>query len=674
MSPWLALFVEEIRSRWLVLPTALAIGLLPVVMEWLPMGRRFTPGDLRDTSALALAILFSLGVALVVGSSMLSRELAEGRLGFYFVRPLTPSGLWWGKLGASVFLVAASWLGIWVPTLVAGGDPKRFLTPLESWFSVLQPAYPAEMPGRLSPPNEVWWKQFQSIYARMLDGAWPSWLLLALVMAACVTTSHYLATALRSRSPWLILDLFASGGLGLLVSAVAGRLFDQAAIPALSRGLVIGVLALPVAGALAGLAQQSWGRTVLRRAHGVFSCVFWGVLLLVTSLWAGWALRGERLAPTDFEVIHHLAFDPRGEWQIVAGSAGSTGHMPVLAVHRESGRWERLAALSRLDAWPVFAVESDLVVWSQCSRKRKEPCEILARDLDRPDEPRWVATTGRGVHLVLDRKGGRLATLEARNVAFYDLAKGRLLASHRLEDRLQARRGRFAPDGRFQALFTSFRRHERGERLLPDLEVWQGTDDGKTFEHSRTLPGYLFGAAPDWGRLAIWNRREVTVWDGWLENRLLEVGPFETRVRRVRFLSEGRIAVVQDGDQSLPPRVRILSPGGEVLHSFEHSLSTWYLGNEPSPGQLLLSRVDPFLELPEGADPERPPWETLLVDVESGEVLATFTERYAITSAAPVGSLTSRLLLPPHGPPELLDPESLQRRPLPLGGQRGGGS
>ena len=110
-----------------------------------------------------------------MGSTMLARDVANGRLGFLFSRPLSWRTIWGGKWLAALVLVFSSGLLAAIP-----------------WMAAFPPGVPRRAPRRLLASGDA-----------RRTGCRPPGRLVVLV----VGLANFGATAFRSRSPWLALDL-----------------------------------------------------------------------------------------------------------------------------------------------------------------------------------------------------------------------------------------------------------------------------------------------------------------------------------------------------------------------------------------------------------------------------------------------------------------------------------
>ncbi|HYN43724.1 MAG TPA: hypothetical protein VE129_18245, partial [Thermoanaerobaculia bacterium] len=113
--------LREITERRFVLLAAGVAAVIPFLVPLLPG----VPGDQSDLTrgitALILACSFGLGGSLLVGASVVGRELAERRLSFHFSRPLPSAVVWGGKLAGGVALVLLAELIVFLPASAASG-------------------------------------------------------------------------------------------------------------------------------------------------------------------------------------------------------------------------------------------------------------------------------------------------------------------------------------------------------------------------------------------------------------------------------------------------------------------------------------------------------------------------------------------------------------------------
>ena len=170
MRGLLAVVVRELRERWLLFPAAVVFGFNPLVFPAFGVDRQVMP-----LVGVATSVGLGAAAAVVIGSAMLARDAANGRLGFLFSRPVSWPTIWGGKWLAALLLVAITGVLAAIP----------FMT-----------FYPSRSHGG-------------SWVRALADGPRGVFLLCLFVLVVGIT--NFVATAFRSRSPWLVLDMVLAG-------------------------------------------------------------------------------------------------------------------------------------------------------------------------------------------------------------------------------------------------------------------------------------------------------------------------------------------------------------------------------------------------------------------------------------------------------------------------------
>lgn len=243
MTGFLVVLQRELRDLWLLLPASLIAGLACAL--WPAIRGAADPSNERFVVSTTIGVGAAFALAAVLGSIALGRDLFEGRLGFYFERPVAASAIWAGKMGAVPVLSTTVALLIFLPSCFDG----RVLDE----------------------------QARQILHSSIL----PFLFLGSLGIAA---VSHLFAVWFRSRSLWLLFDLPAVAVFVLL----AWRIFapEVELQSATQPQKAIGFLVVTAA-SLAGLAQISIGRTDLDRGRRTLSLVLWSVLLGGTIFLSG---------------------------------------------------------------------------------------------------------------------------------------------------------------------------------------------------------------------------------------------------------------------------------------------------------------------------------------------------------------------------------------------------
>lgn len=625
MKRFAAVALREIAERRFVLVAAAAAAVLPFLVPHLPG----VPGDdtdvTRGITALILASAFGLGGSLLVGASVVGRELAEKRLSFHFSHPLSAPVIWGGKLAGGLALVLAAELLVYVPASLAGGG----------------------FPGLPSISDDP----------RALG-------LLLLLAVPLFLVAWAGSVALRSRSPWLVVDLLLLVGLPAALFAAGRRLLRFGHPPRLSWA-VAATAVLLVALLAATLAQVVAGRTDARRGHGAQSLTLWGLLLAGT---AGAAIVAERTIDPGVTSLVRAWATPagaRGDLVFVEGSTDEQGWGGVLYLRDLAAGRERVLPMG----WD-FAASKDgskvaiVTVGESLSKSRQVELEAIDAASGRtvvlglPDAPE-------GLSLADD--GSRLAVVASGLCQVVELPSLRLLASARVPSE-----GRWA----YAPIFVSrdrvrlhpqrpaYRKSNEPAREITDPQAAEIDVPSKSVSMLGRYPiaGIPIGTPPPSGGPAgpyfhlragpDLSRVLVTAFGTARSVRLLDAatgavlasfdGPDGTSGPAAAFLSDGRV-VVADWVPS-GRRLVVLSPGGDRLSevSLPGATARVRLGDEPAPGLLAVGVED---------SSTKDEWDWSLVDLRTGQRRSVAFEplqrRFWVTgSAIPApGSPASRLAL-----------------------------
>jgi hypothetical protein len=264
-SAWAVTRLE--LGEWRALPVlALAAGLVAMV------GVAVAPNpDIRELAA-QLPGLACIGVWLVAGGSVFTRDVREGRAHFLLSRPTSEAAVWLGKLGAALTIA-------WVAYALS-------VLPLASWNA---------LHGRLSPERTIWG--------------------LPMLMLACVGIGHWGALAFTARGWRLLADAGLAVGLLAAIAALYVRVWIGGALVS-PRHLAF---AWPAALLLASLAAITRGRGDRVDSYSWFTRVHW-TCLAVAALFLGGVLQHIRsFRPSDLRHPSVVAVSPQGDWLAVSG-------------------------------------------------------------------------------------------------------------------------------------------------------------------------------------------------------------------------------------------------------------------------------------------------------------------------------------------------------------------
>jgi len=387
MNNTLAIAQREITDRRFVFVAAGAFLLLALVVPFVPGVRSGERTAALVVGSLALALNFTLGLAAILGSSIVGRELSDGRLSFYFSKPVAATSIWWGKLTAALVLIVACFTIVALPAFVVGST-----TAVRRWVNT-----PEEMLTTAS---------------MVIGGA------IALFLVA-----HVLGTFVRSRSVWFLFDFVAASVCGVAVWMM-GRILLLGFAIELAKALAIVVAVLvAIAVIAAGAWQIARGRTDRRRSHMELSRFLWaaiGVGLLVISGYVMWVVAVPVSQLTNPEFLQASS----GSWSMITGEARNRGDYRASFLYNLNDR--RSLRLTGVNPWNFqFSRHGTTSAWMT-----RTGLSFVRLDVPKP-EPTLTRVTG-GSIIALSDDGSRAAVSGDDVVAVYDLRSQASLGSIRV--------------------------------------------------------------------------------------------------------------------------------------------------------------------------------------------------------------------------------------------------
>ncbi len=412
-----AITVREVRERWTLVLAVFSFGWMPLVLALRYGGR-----PLAFATVLAAPTAWS--VALLMGGSVMARDLGDGRLGFFFARPVP----WWaiggGKLLAAVVLALA--------TAVAAVMPAMFLE------------------GNLS--ARAGW---------LLDaGASGSLALFLVLVVGLVAFGHAAGVVYRARSTWAALDVVLFGAailLAILLFRGFVRIGAVAIAPPGGWRFVLELLLVALVPLAGAAAQAAWGRSDLRRGHRLLSLTFWCGAGIWFAVMGGLLARELAATPADFLMRRLLRTTNDGRFvALLAGEPSPHGGTASFLLDTASGRSLRTPTLSPL----AFAADGRHAVWAEEAPFWGRQGHDLDLALARLDGPAPVVETleldpplpeGDVRDLALDAGGERVAVVQALTLSIHELPSGRSISRTAGADG-EWLTAAFLEDGRVRAL------------------------------------------------------------------------------------------------------------------------------------------------------------------------------------------------------------------------------
>jgi hypothetical protein len=573
MSHILAIAARELRERWILFPAGLALGFVPLVHPAFGVPREGAP-----TLGLITALCLGAAAALVMGSSMLARDAASGRLGFLFSRPVSWRAIWTGKWLAAVVLVfgtamlaSVPWMAVYPPDEAGGG----------SWL------------------------------AAMKDG--PGTLLAVALVFVALGLSNFGATAFRSRSAWFAVDLLAVVAATWAVRHVLPPLLRYWPIP---LAWFAGVLTATVALALlvGSLGQLVLGRTDLRRAHLASSMGTWAVVWTGLGAAAAFVVWVRAAPPSELRAFA-VTRDPVGRWIYVEGSARVPGvgfPQSAFLIDTSTGHFARGSEGAGYLAPVAFAADGRVALNLRRARDERGSAVELMDLAASPPTRTFVAletnlpVLGRHAFAV-SPAADRIFYAHEGGASVFELPSGRRLATASM------------PPG-FWPLGAVMVGRDLGRAWLVPLEprremrVLDISPDGasaiRTFGVAAPLSAWDGAIADSTGSRLLTFDAGVRLRDG-ADGRLIatlvEDGGIDTLRRAERFavtfLSDGRIvmvgAVPRDGTGG--PRVSVFDTDGAKVHDAVIALEPAGLsvGPELPGGRVIVSSSPLYRTSPE---------------------------------------------------------------------------
>ncbi|HEX6900491.1 MAG TPA: hypothetical protein VF789_12280 [Thermoanaerobaculia bacterium] len=593
MRGFAAVFGREVSEWWKSLAVAsLALGVLAAALPAFMDRPEFPVAELRSAMSLLFAFLLSAALALLLGGTVVSSDLSEKRLGFYFARPLPGWALWAGKMTAAAALACGGGFLVLVPSLLLGSGPG-LRGDLETVFPV-----------------------------RMGDLGWVP--LLGIGVLYLLLAAHAVSVILRARSPWIGLDIAALGCIAALFVMARERLILAGltgASPVLATDFGLLLLVLPIL-FTAGAVQVLHGRTDIRRGHRFLSGTLWGlllVLMLVFEVSSRWIVNA---SPGDLVATFHVSAPREGSWIALSGPArGRLGYQPSFLYDVSTGRFTRprfgLSYYQGPTLPVAFSADGRRAVWMEFQdRPFRSPLVVRYQDLDRPDgEPvrtNILFESPLPEILAVSPDGARFATIHKRRILVTEVETGRLLASVPEPLDIPFSRLFFVGPDRVR-LYVSTGVQDMNS-VVSELRVFEVNVPAATVEPTglvSSLPGYRgWSLSPAGDRAILRSRKELRLHDARTGELLASLNGGGRSF--ASFLRDGRVAASRPTPEGMELRI-LASDGRTELQRFRFPGSRRLaIANQPAADRL---RIVTASTLDKPRD-----WEIRLLDLRTGGV------------------------------------------------------
>ncbi len=387
MRSTLVIARRELAERQFVFLAAASLAALSIIIPFVPLIHLGSRSDGRVILSTIFAGTFGAIFSAMLGSTIVGRELSEGRLSFYFSKPVPAPSVWLGKVIAAAVLIVISMTIIASPALVAGRRAIGRIWTVPSVAAVI------------SLPLMVF------------------------------LIAHVAGTFIRSRSWRVVIDL----ALAALTGIVLRFLFQE-----LVAGFAFGLLAsfigiLEAFGAAVIIAAGAWqlsrGRIDRTRSHVELSRFLWTAIgsgLLIAGAYVAWVVTA---SPADLDPGRLIAQQLGGGWAVIGGNARHRGDYRASFLYNvENGRAVRIPGMQAIR----FSPRAKVAFWTVASSGVDQ---VWMARLDVPD-PRPVETKialNTPAFFTFSDDGSRLAVIGRDSmVTVYDVASGTSLGSARI--------------------------------------------------------------------------------------------------------------------------------------------------------------------------------------------------------------------------------------------------
>ena len=491
----LTIAARELTEKKFVFAAAAAFALIAVLIPLAP-GVHLPAAETTSIAAGLLAAGFALGLATILGATVIGRDLSDNRLSFYFSRPVPASSIWFGKLIGSAVLIGLSFAIVMLPTLATNSAVR----------------------------THIWGNSMLAF-------------LTAVTVASAVLFfgAHVIGTMARSRSPWVAADFLCAAGVAAAAQAMVS-------IPqlAMAVNITLTVASMLAVGAVlavvgAGAWQLARGRTDRRRSHLELSRFLWGsmaVVLLVTAGYTLWAM-----SPSPSDLVEVYGGRAAGSWALISGKARGRGDYEPSFLVNGDGRTVRILAPAYWGA--DFAGDGKTVAWMRPTSFTLREFEIVRCRLDVPNpkpEPTGIVAPPNRLALSDD---GKRVIVGQQSFRIYDLATRRSLGSFHVD---------IAPSSWSTATFAGndavrvFVQSRRAGNSVPVTLIYEYNLAAHALRQSGSVFGYVASVSADALRMLVTGQAgERSLADARTGATLAPL----TSGSAVRFLADGSIAAVE---------------------------------------------------------------------------------------------------------------------------------
>jgi hypothetical protein len=513
MRDALVIAAREFEEKRFVVYAALAFAVLPFVIGVIPMVNGKSPGGTIVMLAVVLATGFTIGLGVITGASFIGRDLSDGRMSFYFSRPVGSMSIWFGKLAAGIILIVGCF------GLIAA--PARFFG--AAW-------------------KDTWSITFNELAASVLS-----------IAVALFLIAHVIGTFARSRSPLIVADFGAAVVCGISIPLLLRPLLRGFAVMLVNGLLIALAIALVIAIIGGGAWQLAQGRTDRRRNHRALSQFLWSTMAVALLLGAGFVAWVVSAKPSDLTGTGRVWYVAGSPFLAMSGQARNRGDYNasyLIDVIDGSAR-----SIDARNMTVHFTRDGSSVM---VTRVEDSIAEVIAykHGVVRPFET-GLAIPASFAFFVSD-DGNRIATISNESLSVFDVSQKRSLISVRgPSDERGFYRGIFVTPDLLRLYIQA-----RGGLSIFELDV-----RARTLKATGSIAatGYVSFALDSTSARMLVHRNDaddITVNDA-RTGAVIKVIASSKNVLLSRFLRDGRMVII-DGPSS-KATLQLLAPDGALL-------------------------------------------------------------------------------------------------------------
>jgi ABC-type transport system involved in multi-copper enzyme maturation permease subunit len=515
MKNALVIAAREFEEKRFVAYAAVAIAFVPFIFAAIP-GLKANPADTIAMGSLVFGSGFAIAVSVISGASFIGRDLSDGRMSFYFSRPVSALSIWFGKLTAAILMIVGTFGFIMLPARIAAGDRWTRLMSTTTTWSVLY---------------------------------------ILVIAIALFLIAHVISTFVRSRSPLIGIDFAAA-----VIGGVAILFLIQPLIAGEASVIVSGLLLAPCIAATVGIIgggawQLERGRTDRRRNHLALSQFLWGTMaitLLIAAVYVAWVVS---VKPGDLTIDMRANRSTSGPFAVITGkSRGRFDYRAGFLLNTDAGSMTRVSPFADGSVHYTRDGRSALIPLADSNMN---PANVLIYHKELK-EPIDTGLTSPPRDYFVSDDGGRLATISPENViSVYDVAQKRSLISVKLPASASVRAFFVSPD--VLRLYL----HTREGVKIGEIDARGGGFRETGMVAMETLRWIYPDSSVAHVLVEPESADAVTLNDA-RTGALITTLASGTHVKAMRFLRDGRIAIVDGSDSATV--LHIFTAGGVLEH------------------------------------------------------------------------------------------------------------